>query len=81
MGALNIYFKAIKQISSLVNCSETSSKSKVMRLKMLLISLEEDLVDVEREVISQQFSHTEDDVQEAFEKVQAGSVQCNLFLN
>lgn len=81
MGALNIYFKAVKQISSLVNCSETSSKSKVMALKMLLIGMEEQLCLVEEVVISQQFSHTEEDVQEAMEKFQAGSVKCNLFLN
>jgi hypothetical protein len=28
-----------------------------------------------------QFNMTEDDVLEAFEKVQAGNVKCNLFLN
>ena len=81
IGALNIYFKAMKQISSLVNCSETSSKRKVMALKMLLISLEEDLVQAEREVISMQFNMTEDDIQEAMEKFQAGSVKVILFLN
>lgn len=81
IAPLNIYFKLFKQIISLVNCTETSDKSKISALKMLLISAEDEINSAEMEVIAQQFNHTEDDVQEAFEKVQAGSVSCNLFLN
>jgi hypothetical protein len=81
MNALNVYFKVFKKLHSLVHCSETSDKSKLIAIKMMLISMEEDLLEVEREVISMQFNMTEDDVLEAFEKVQAGNVKCNLFLN
>ncbi len=81
MAPLNIYFKVFKTIVSLVNCSETSDKSKIVALKMLLISAEEEITEAETEVINQQFNMTEDDVYEAFEKVQVGPVMCNIFLN
>lgn len=77
---LNTYFAAFKRISSIIS-SDTTDRTKVMSLRLLLVNLENDLNDCEKEVISVQFNHTEDDIQEAFEKVQAGGVQCNLFLN
>lgn len=81
LAPLRIYFRVFKQIISIVHCKETSDKSKVCALRMLLISAEDEINSSEMEVIGQQFNHTEEDVLEAFEKVQAGPVKCHLYLN
>lgn len=47
----------------------------------MLTTMEEDLIEAEREVLTQQFPMSEDDVMEAQDKFQAGSVNCNVFLN
>jgi hypothetical protein len=81
MAPLNIYFTLIKKINSIVNCEVTTDKSKIVLLKMLLIGAEEDIKTAELEVLNQHFNMTEDDVLEAYVKVQAGPVKCHLFLN
>lgn len=81
IAPLNIYFKFYKRLCTLVNCKETSDKTKLMSIKMMLTTMEEDLIEAEREVLTQQFPMSEDDVMEAQDKFQAGSVNCNVFLN
>ena len=79
--ALKIYLKVTTQISSVVRCKKTVDKTKIIAIKMILIGAEDELLSAEREILSEQFNSTEDDVQAAYEQCYAGSVKCQLFLN
>ena len=78
---VNLHHKAIKKVVSIIRCKESTDKTKVMMIKMLLVSLEEELSEADRDLLSIEFNYMEDETLQVQDKFQAGSVSCRLFLN
>ena len=78
---LDVYFRFVKKISTIIHCKSTSDKTKMAALRMLLITSEEELIQVERDILTEQLCLLEEEVLECQMKVQAGPIKCVLFLN
>ena len=81
MATIDIYYRAVKRISTIVGSRKISDKTKIAELRMFLIHIEEDMLQLERGILDQQFSFLEEELNESQEKFNAGPVRCILFLN
>ncbi len=81
MKTIDVYYRAMKQISTIVGSRKTSEKSKIAVLRMFLITIEEEMLQVERDMLEQQFTFLDEELSESQEKFHAGPVKCILFLN
>lgn len=79
--ALNVYFKVLKRITSIIQCPYTDDQEKLIQLKFLVVSMQEEIESTEMKVIQSNFLITSDDHEEVVEKVSIGPVRCHFYLN
>jgi hypothetical protein len=81
MTTIDVYYRVLKRISTIVGSRKISDKSKIAELRMFLIKIEDDLLTCERDILEQQFTFLDEELHESQEKYQAGPIKCVLFLN
>lgn len=79
--AINIYFKVLKRMISIIQCPYTQDRDKLIQLKFLVVSMQDEIESAEAKVIQSNFLITADDHEEVVEKVTIGPVKCNFYLN
>ena len=60
---------------------QVSTKQKVLLISMVMTSFEDDLIEVEKIIIRQEFTHMEDEILRSQENISAVGIQFTLNLN
>lgn len=81
MKTIDVYYRSMKRITTIVGSRKTSDESKICALRLLLVNIEEYMLQVERDMLEQQFTFLDEELNESQEKFHAGPVKCILFLN
>ena len=68
-------------MSSIIQCHYTEDSEKLIQLKFLVVSMQEEIESAEMKVIQSNFLITADDHEEVVEKVTIGPVKCHFYLN